>query len=94
MDTTIKVASEVRDRLARIAAERGSTLRDLVASLADATSTQQELAERRAAAAAYVREHLAPGFGEEDLAAGERIWRELEQGRLPTEDASAGADRV
>lgn len=60
-DTTIKVDSAVRDRLAVLAAQRGSTIRDLVAELAEATPTQQELAARQAAAAAYVAENLRPG---------------------------------
>jgi hypothetical protein len=77
-DTTIKVDSAVRDRLATLAAQRGSTIRDLVAELAEATPTQEELAARQAAAAAYVTEHLLPGFNAADVAAGDRLWRELE----------------
>jgi hypothetical protein len=77
-DTTIKVDSAVRDRLAVLAAQRGSTIRDLVAELADATPTREELASRQAAAAAYVAEHLLPGFSDGDVAAGEQLWQELE----------------
>jgi hypothetical protein len=77
-DTTIKVDSAVRDRLAVLAAQRGSTIRDLVAELAEATPTREELAARQAAAAAYVTEHLLPGFNASDVAAGEQLWRELE----------------
>jgi macrodomain Ter protein organizer (MatP/YcbG family) len=82
-DTTIKVDSAVRDRLAVLAAERGSSIRDLVSQLAEATATQEELTARYIAAAAYVREHLSPELSEEDLASGERFWRELEHGRVP-----------
>jgi hypothetical protein len=82
-DTTIKVDSAVRDRLAVLAAQRGSTIRDLVSQLAAATPTREELTARHAAAVAYVREHLAPQLSEEELAAGERFWRELAQGRVP-----------
>ncbi|HET9654890.1 MAG TPA: hypothetical protein VFP72_06025 [Kineosporiaceae bacterium] len=77
-DTTIKVDSAVRDRLAVLAAQRGSTIRDLVTELAQATPTQEELAARQSAAAAYVAEHLLPGFNADDVAAGERMWQELE----------------
>jgi hypothetical protein len=77
-DTTIKVDSAVRDRLAVLAAQRGSTIRDLVAELAEATPTVEELAARQAAAAAYVAEHLTPGFNADDVAAGERFWQQLE----------------
>lgn len=77
-NTTIKVDSAVRDRLAVLAAQRGSTIRDLVAELAEAIPTQQELAARQAAAATYVTDHLRPGFDADDVAAGERLWQELE----------------
>jgi hypothetical protein len=61
-DTTIKVDSAVRDRLAVLAAQRGSTIRDLVAELAEATPTREELAARQAKAAAYIAEHLLPAL--------------------------------
>jgi hypothetical protein len=82
-DTTIKVDSAVRDRLAVLAAQRGSTIRDLVSQLAAETPTREEVAARHTAAAAYIRQHLAPQLTEEDLAAGERFWQELAQGRVP-----------
>lgn len=89
-DTTIKVDSAVRDRLAVLAAQRGSTIRDLVAELAEATPTQQELAARQAAAAAYVAEHLLPGFSADDVAAGERLWQELESAQREERGRLAG----
>jgi hypothetical protein len=89
-DTTIKVDSAVRDRLAVLAAQRGSTIRDLVAELAEATPTQQELAARQAAAAAYVTEHLMPGFNAADVAAGEQLWQELESAQRPEQGRLAG----
>jgi hypothetical protein len=81
-DTTIKVDSAVRDRLAALARERGTTIRDLVAELAGATMTREELDARHRAATAYIREHLVPDFNDEDVAAGEQMWRDLEAGRL------------
>lgn len=77
-DTTIKVDSAVRDRLAVLAAQRGSTIRDVVAELAAATPTQEELAARQAAAAAYVAEHMTRGSNADDGGAGERLWQQLE----------------
>lgn len=77
-DTTIKVDSTVRDRLAVLAAQRGATIRDLVTELAANTPTQEELATRHAAALAHLREHLCPELDDHDLAGGERFWRELE----------------
>lgn len=89
-DTTIKVDSVVRDRLAVLAAQRGSTIRDLVAELAEVTPTEEELAARQAAAATYVSEHLMPGFGADDVAAGERFWQELESSQRQQRGRLAG----
>jgi hypothetical protein len=83
-DTTIKVDSAVRDRLAVLAAERGVTIRDLVDELAQATPTRKDLEERHAAAMAYLREQMCPDLADGDLRVGERFWRELEAGRSPS----------
>jgi hypothetical protein len=83
MDTTIKVDTRVRDRLAQLARDRGTTIRDLVTELAAATPTQAELSARAQAATAYVREHINPQLTDADLAAGEMFWTEVEAGRLP-----------
>jgi hypothetical protein len=80
-DTTIKVDSAVRDRLAVLAAEHGVTIRDLVEELARATPTRKDLEERHSAAMAYLREHVCPDLAEDDVQAGERFWQELEAGR-------------
>ena len=77
-DTTIKVDSAVRDRLAVLAAQRGATIRDLVTELAASTPTREELAARHARATIYLREQLCPELDDNDLAEGERFWRELE----------------
>jgi macrodomain Ter protein organizer (MatP/YcbG family) len=82
-DTTIKVDSTVRDRLAVLAAQRGATIRDLVTELAANTPTQEELAAGHASATAYLREHLSPELDDDDLAGGERFWLELETRRAP-----------
>ncbi|HEV2087882.1 MAG TPA: hypothetical protein VGR21_06200 [Cryptosporangiaceae bacterium] len=81
MDTTIKVDAGVRDRLAILARQRGCTMRDLVAELAEVTPTREELDARGAAATAYIREHLAPELTEDDYLAGEQFWRDLEAAR-------------
>ncbi|MDT5024759.1 MAG: hypothetical protein QOE61_1185 [Micromonosporaceae bacterium] len=83
MDTTIKVDSQVRDRLAQLARERGTTIRDLVAELAEATPTQEEMDAGAEAATAYVRDRINPHLSDADLAAGEKFWAEIEAGRLP-----------
>ena len=83
MDTTIKVDSLVRDRLARIAAERGTSIREVVAQVADTMSTEEELATRALAATRYVRDRINPNLSESDLVAAEAFWTAIEAGRLP-----------
>jgi hypothetical protein len=77
MATTIKVDNEVRDRLATLATERGSTIGGLVAELAGATPTAAERANSRAETIAYIREHLCPDFDESDVEAARRSLQEL-----------------
>jgi hypothetical protein len=93
-DTTIKVDSQVRDRLAALAADQGTTIRSLVEQLAASVPTRDELAQRQAAEIAYVVEHLRPDFGDEDLAEGEHLWRSLPAGTpadaKPAGDGTAG----
>lgn len=83
-NTTIKVNTEARDRLAVLAKERGCTIGELVNEFAQATPTREELQARLDSAVAYVREHLVPDFDETDVAAGKEMWRELAAGRLKT----------
>jgi predicted DNA-binding ribbon-helix-helix protein len=84
VDATITVESRVRDRLAQLARERGTTISGLLTELAEITPTHDELAARADAATVYVREHINPHLSDADLAAGERFWAELEAGRLPS----------
>ena len=79
-DTTIKVDSQVRDRLAALASEEGTTIRQLVEQLAASIPTRAELAQRQVEAAAYVVAHLRADFGDDDVAAGEQLWRSLRTG--------------
>jgi hypothetical protein len=80
-DTTIKVDSKVRDRLLALARDRGMTMRDLVAELAEATPTQEELRARFEAAKAYCEEHFGVRLTQEDHDRAEQVWRDLEAGR-------------
>ena len=94
-DTTIKVDSQVRDRLATLAAEHGTTTRDFVARLAAAAPTQAELQQRQAQAIEYIRSHLRPDFGPDDIAAGHHIWDDLPVARpaqSPAHDEGRRAD--
>ncbi|MFJ7996640.1 hypothetical protein ACIQ7D_05675 [Streptomyces sp. NPDC096310] len=82
-DTTIKVDPAVRDRLQELARDRGITMRDLLAELADATPTKEELAQRYEETKAYVEEHfLGRPYTEEDEKAGEALWTGIVSGRL------------
>lgn len=75
--TTIKVEAAVRDRLAVLAAERGTTIGGLVAELAGATPTAEERARSRAETIAYIREHFNPDFSEADVEAARRSLDDL-----------------
>lgn len=83
VDTSIKVDEGVRARLAQLARERGMTIRDVVADLAAAQLTQDELDDRYARARAYVTANLCPELTEADIAAGQWVWDELRAGRIP-----------
>lgn len=82
-DTTIKVDPAVRDRLQELARDRGMTMRDLLTELAGATPTKEELRQRYEETKAYVEEHfLGRPYTEEDEKAGEKLWADLEAGRI------------
>lgn len=72
-DTSIKVSKQTRQRLARLAAERGSTLKDVVEELAAATPTAAELAEREARARTVLAENFGIEVTEAELAASARL---------------------
>ncbi|MFJ5840466.1 hypothetical protein ACIQGO_27595 [Streptomyces shenzhenensis] len=58
-ETSIKVSTTARDRLAVLAAEHGTTIRAFVEDLAEDTPTQAEYAER----AELARAELAASLG-------------------------------
>ena len=72
-DTSIKVSKQTRERLARLAAERHTTLKDLVEDLAAAAPTAAELAERERRARAVLAEHFGVEVGPVELAASARL---------------------
>jgi len=79
-DTSIKVSRQTRERLARLAAERNTTVKDLVEQLAAATPTAAELAEREKRARAVLAEFFGVEVTEAELAASARL-REIIAGR-------------
>ena len=72
-DTSIKVSRLTRQRLAQLAAERNSTLKDVVEELAAAALTSAELAERELRARAVLAESFGVEVTEADLAASARL---------------------
>jgi hypothetical protein len=76
-DTSIKVSKQTRERLARLAAERHTTLKDIVEDLAAATPTAAELAERERRARAVLAEHFGIEVGPPELAASERLRQQI-----------------
>jgi hypothetical protein len=72
-DTSIKVSRRTRERLARLADERGTTLKDVVEELAAGAPTAAELAEREERARAVLAEHFGAEVTEADLAASARL---------------------
>jgi hypothetical protein len=76
--TTIKVEDTVRDRLAALAAEKGTTIAQLVSDFAAHTPTDAERAERTARTLAVLKE--MSGYAptpEQDRAADAELARRL-----------------
>ena len=76
-DTTIKVPTEVRDRLAALAQERSTTIRDLVGALANAEPTAAERAAQMEENVAVLREGFGVELVDGDLDAGRAFWRSV-----------------
>ncbi|HEU0238930.1 MAG TPA: hypothetical protein VFR11_06560 [Micromonosporaceae bacterium] len=72
-DTSIKVSKRTRERLAQLAAERRTTLRDLVEHLAAAEPTAAEFAHREQRARAVLAERFGVEVGPAELAASARL---------------------
>jgi methyl coenzyme M reductase beta subunit len=69
-DTSIKVSRQTRERLAQLAAERRTTLKDVVEELVAATLTA---AERELNARAVLAEHFGVEVSDAELAASARL---------------------
>lgn len=72
-DTSIKVSAQTRERLARLAAERNTTLKELVEDLAAATPTEAELCERERRSRAVLAEFFDVEVTDAELAASARL---------------------
>jgi hypothetical protein len=72
-DTSIKVSAQTRERLARLAAERNTTLKELVGDLAAGTPTKAELCERERRSRAVLAEFFGVEVTDAELAASARL---------------------
>ncbi|MFF9645880.1 hypothetical protein [Kitasatospora aureofaciens] len=66
-DTTIKVSPDTRDRLAALAAARGTTIGAQVALLVEAQPTPEQIAERVAEGRRLLREHFGMTLTDTEL---------------------------
>ncbi len=87
-DTSIKVSRNTRSRLGELAAEQGTTIRDLVASLAASVPTRAELGARAEQARVELRERFDIEVTAEDEAAGHRLWDRISGVHGPEGSAS------
>lgn len=69
MDTTIKIDSKTRDRLAAIARARGTTMRALLDEYAAAALTPQELQERANRTRAFLEAEFGHRVSDQDAQA-------------------------
>lgn len=69
--------TEVRDRLAALAAERRTTVGELLAEFVGVPSSREQPMSR-AETIAYIRQHFCPDFSEADVEAARRAL-----GRIP-----------
>ncbi|MEE1938585.1 hypothetical protein V1L54_04020 [Streptomyces sp. TRM 70361] len=82
-ETSIKVSAAARDRLARLAAEEGTTIRGLVEELAESRPTRAECEERVAQARAELAALLGAVPSEEAEAKARGLLRRLGGGHGP-----------
>ncbi|MEV5944802.1 hypothetical protein [Streptomyces sp. NPDC051994] len=69
MDTTIKIDSVARDRLAALAQARGTTMRALIEEFAAASLTPRQLLERAERTRAFLEAEFGHRLTEDDTSA-------------------------
>jgi hypothetical protein len=72
-DTSIKISKAARERLILLAAQRGTTMRELVERMTREMPTQEELAARAEKASRYLRDRMGIEVTEEALTASARL---------------------
>ncbi len=92
-DTTITVSTAVRDRLAALADDRGTTIAELLQEWATETPTKAEVEQRRQESwertITYLRTHISPDLTDEDLEIGNQFWEDFFAGRIRAEQGPA-----
>jgi hypothetical protein len=86
-DTTIKVSAETRDRLAALAAARGTTIGAQVALLVEQQPTPEQIAERVAEGRRLLREHFGMTLTDAELDEGPDLLQRVYD--IAAEDARA-----
>jgi len=76
-DTTIKVPTETRDRLAVLAAEQGTSIGQLVSRLAAEQPTAEQIAERVAEGRRVLREQFGMTLTDDQLDQGPDLLRRV-----------------
>ncbi|MEU8692833.1 hypothetical protein [Streptomyces sp. NPDC048665] len=82
-ETSIKVSAATRDRLAALASEEGTTIRQLVEELAEGRPTQAEYAERAEQARAELASVLGTVPSEQAEAKARSLLQRLGAGQDP-----------
>lgn len=86
-DTTIKVSAETRDRLAALAAARGTTIGAQVALLVEQQPTPEQITERVAEGRRLLREHFGMALTDSELDQGPDLLQRVYD--VAAEDARA-----
>ncbi|MFH8387813.1 hypothetical protein ACH4E7_44240 [Kitasatospora sp. NPDC018058] len=86
-DATIKVSPDTRDRLAALAAARGTTIGAQVALLVEAQPTAEQIAERVAEGRRLLREHFGMTLTDTELDEGPNLLQRVYG--IAAEDARA-----
>ncbi|MFF3159585.1 hypothetical protein [Streptomyces sp. NPDC057910] len=78
-DTTIRIPVEVRDHLAALAADRGTTIGQVVAALARPARTREQIRESYEHDRDYLAGNLVPGLSDEDAERGLAILADIKR---------------
>ena len=78
----LPISAEMRDRLVRVAIQRGMSTEELLASFIGPPETAEELKATAQKTHDHIKEHLCPEIDDYE-GPGSDFWAELEAGRIP-----------